>query len=126
VKFSQMVERNIKKAIRLNPQFDQSYLVLGIYYREVANLNWILKLFAETFFGELPPGTNESAIKMLNKAIELKPGAIMHHYELGLTYLVMDDEREAAKHLRMVLKLPVSDHLDKRKITKARELLHDI
>lgn len=126
VKYTQIVERNLKRALKLDPDFDQIYMALGIYYREVANLSWILKVFAETFFGEIPPGTNEDAVKMLSKAIELNPDVIGNHYELALTYLEMDEEDEAAKHLKKVVNLPLSDHLDSRKVKRARELLSDL
>jgi len=43
VKLSRQVEGNIKKSIKLDPNDDRFYAVLGIYYKEVANLNWFFK-----------------------------------------------------------------------------------
>ena len=44
VKLARDVERNFKKMIELKPDFAPPYIGLGIYYREVAKLNFFLKL----------------------------------------------------------------------------------
>ena len=43
VKLSRKVKQNAEKAIELDPQRAEPYVVLGIYYREIANLNRLLK-----------------------------------------------------------------------------------
>uniref|UniRef100_UPI004056722C tetratricopeptide repeat protein n=1 Tax=Candidatus Electrothrix sp. TaxID=2170559 RepID=UPI004056722C len=54
VKLSSSVEKNIRRALAMNPDYADAYAVLGIYYKEVASLNGFLKTFARLFFGDRP------------------------------------------------------------------------
>lgn len=112
VKLSRDVEKNCKKAIAIDPKFGLSYMVLGIYYREVANLNWFLKAFAKTIYGGLPGGSNEDSEKMLLKSIVLMPENIRSYYELALTYRKMKREEETIRYLEKVLQFSPGYHLD--------------
>jgi tetratricopeptide (TPR) repeat protein len=113
VKLARNVEENSKKAIDLDPQFIPAYIVLGVYYREVANLNWALKAFAKTLFGGLPNGTDEDSEKTLLKALELNPQVIHTRFELAKTYLAMGKEGKATEQLKEIIQLPITDHQDK-------------
>ncbi|HWP90760.1 MAG TPA: hypothetical protein VNN20_00980 [Thermodesulfobacteriota bacterium] len=113
VKLARNVEENSKKAIDLDPQFIPAYIVLGVYYREVANLNWALKAFAKTLFGGLPNGTDEDSEKTLLKALELNPEVIHTRFELAKTYLAMGKEVKATEQLKEIIHLPITDHQDK-------------
>ncbi|HEX3035183.1 MAG TPA: hypothetical protein VHT73_08625 [Thermodesulfobacteriota bacterium] len=112
VRLARDVEKNAKKTIEIDPEFAPAYIVLGVYYRRVADLNWFLKQFAKTVFGGLPNGTNEDSEKMLLKAIELDPQIIYAHYELVKTYEAIKKEDKAKEHLKKILELPVADHQD--------------
>ena len=122
VRLSRDVEKNAKKSIELEKEFAIPYVVLGIYYREVANANWLLKIFAKTLFGGLPDGTNEDSEKMLLKAIELEP-SILTHYELAKTYEVMGKIDKSVEHLKKVVELPIVDHRDQMKKADAEKKL---
>ena len=122
VRLSRNVEKNAQKSIELDSEFAHPYVVLGIYYREVANLNWFLKTFAKTIFGGLPDGTNEDSEKMLLKAIELNP-SIYAHYELAKTYEVMGKVDKSVEHLKKVVELPIVDHQDLMKRADAEKKL---
>jgi tetratricopeptide (TPR) repeat protein len=126
VKLSRQIEKNAKKAIELDPKFDRTYVILGIYYREVANANWVLKAFAKSFFGGLPDGTNQDSERMLLKAIELNPGNIYAHYELARTYEKMRKIDKAIKHLQKAIELPIVDHQDKQIKVKAQTMLKQL
>lgn len=123
VKLSRSIEVNASKAVKIDPSLFRPHLLLGIYYREIANLNWFLKAFAKTFFGGLPDGTNEDSLRELLKSAELNDKFPRIFYELGLTYDTMGKKDEAVKNLRITLMLPKADHLDDRYKKKARELL---
>jgi tetratricopeptide (TPR) repeat protein len=126
VKLSRKVKQNAEKAIELDPQHPESYVVLGIYYREIANLNPILKGFAKVFFGGLPGGTNEDSEKSLLKALELKPTYINAHFQLAKTYEEMKQKDKAIAEYQKVLELPQADHQDKTIQTKAEKRLKRI
>lgn len=123
VKLSRSIEVNASKAAKIDPNLFRPHLLLGVYYREIANLNWFLKAFAKTFFGGLPNGTNEDSEQELLKSVELNDKFPRTFYELGLTYEVMGKKDEAVKNLRITLELPKVDHLDDRYKEKAKELL---
>jgi tetratricopeptide (TPR) repeat protein len=112
VKLSKEIEKNAKKSIELNPEFYGPYIVLGMYYREVANANWFLKSFAKGFLGGLPDGTNRDSERMLLKAIELDPK--------------MGRKDEAIKYLKKVIELPRYDHQDLQIKAEAKVMLNKL
>lgn len=122
VSFARDVEKNAKKAIELDPKFAKPYVVLGVYYRGVADLNWFLKRLAKTMFGGLPEATNEDSQKMLLKSIELDP-SIFANYELAKTYEMMKKKDELINCLKKVLELPIVDHQDQMKKSDAKNRL---
>ena len=125
VKLARNVEDNLQKSIKHNPDFAPSYIAMGIYYREVATLSWFLKNFANAFLGGLPDGTLEDSKNMLLKAIELRPEFIISHYEIGKTYIEMEDYEKADMHFQKVLELDIIDHSDWSKKEKVRKMRDD-
>ena len=88
--------------------------MLGIYYREVANLNWFLKNFAKAFFGGLPDGSNEDSEEALLKAIELVPTDIITYYELARTYEKMKKkDKERFLNIKARLYYRLKEYLQK-------------
>ena len=123
VKLSGFVEKNAKKAIELDPQYEKPVTTLGIFYREVANLNWFLKAFANTFFGGKLKGTNEQAEELLLKAIELNPARIYPRFALAETYKFMRQKDKEIEQLEKVVELPIGDHEDQNKKDQAEKRL---
>lgn len=112
VALSRNIEAMARKGIELDPSYSQSYSVLGVYYREVASLNPVLRAFAKYLLGGLPDGTYEDSARMFLKSIELDPGNVYGHYQLAVTYEKMDAPAKAAAMYRKVLELPIVDHQD--------------
>jgi tetratricopeptide (TPR) repeat protein len=113
VKLSGSVEKDIQKALAMNPDYADAYVVLGIYYKEVASLSGFLKTFARLFFGELPEGTFEDALKAFNKAIALKTTRLVYTYFLiGHTYEEMDEPEKAKQAYLKAVDFPNTDHRD--------------
>ena len=123
VKLARNVEENLQKIIRLKPEFAPSYIALGIYYRQVSNLSWFQKKFANSFLGGLPDGTIEDSRDSLLKAIELDPDFIITHYEIGRTYREIGDYGKAKYHFQKVLELDIRDHSDYSKKDKVKLIL---
>ena len=113
VKLGRDVEKYARKAIEIKPDYGEPYVALGVYYREVANLNWFLKKFAKAFFGGLPDGTNEDSLNMLLKAEELLPENVYVQFELGKTYKEIGNKEKMKEHFDKALKLPNTDHRDR-------------
>ncbi|XCN72812.1 MAG: hypothetical protein Q3M24_21410 [Candidatus Electrothrix aestuarii] len=127
VKLSGSVEKNVRKAIAMNPDYADAYVVLGIYYKEVASLNGFLKAFARVFFGDLPEGTFEDALKAFHKAIALKTTRLVYAYFLiGHTYESMDEPEKAKQAYLKALGFPNTDHRDHAVKERARNRLQSL
>ncbi|MCI5130007.1 MAG: hypothetical protein D3904_00405 [Candidatus Electrothrix sp. EH2] len=124
VKLSEKVERNIQKAITLHPNYADAYVVLGIFYKEVAGLNSFLKAFARLFFGKLPDGTYEDAARSFKKAIRLRTSRpIYTYFHLGRTYEHLNKPEQAKSIYFKALKFPETDHRDHIVIKQIKERL---
>jgi len=126
VKLSRAVEQSGRKALELNPNHANAHLLMGVYYREIANLNWALKAFANTFFGGLPAGTNEDGLRELKKSAEFYNLSVRVHYELGKTYEVMGDKKSAAAEYKIAAELPLMDHMDAKYIAESKVRLRSV
>jgi len=126
IKYAKLVEQNAKKSISLNPNTYLPYIILGIYYREIAGLSWIERAFANTFLGNVPSGSYEESESMLKKALSFDPNMIVANYQLAKTYRQMDREPEEKALLKKVLILPIRDFRDKFAKEKANKRLNSI
>lgn len=126
VKFAQKIKSNLDISMKKNPDHFLPYIILGIYNREVASLSWIEKLFANTFFGELPEGSYEESEKLFLKALNLEPDMIVATFQLARTYRRMEREKEEISMLKKVISLPMRDFRDKFSIIKSKKRLTDL
>ena len=102
------------------------YLILGIYNRQIDALSWIERLFANTFFGDVPEGSFEESEKMMLKVLELKPGLVIAALHLSLTYQEMGKEEKEIALLKKVIELPETNFRDKFAKRKAKERLEEL
>jgi tetratricopeptide (TPR) repeat protein len=127
VRLSKEIKKEVDKAIELDPNDDIAYHVLGRWNRKLANLSWIERGFANMFLGGVPEeASEENAAAAFKKAIELNPGYINHHLELGMTYEMMDMEEEAKAEYQKCLNLPKSSAADDGHKATAKEKLDDL
>lgn len=106
VELSKEIKVEAEKAIELNSKEDLPYHVLGIWQREMVQLNWALKKFAEFLYGKFPAASMDDAVKNLRHATELAPNVVAHRVELGVTLADTRKWDEAAKELEKALALP--------------------
>lgn len=126
IKLAHKIEDNAKKSLKLNPHQYLSYVILGIYYRKIADLSWFERLFANAFFGSVPEGTFEESVQMLNKALDLYPKTIVASYQLALTYEAMGDKESETKVLKKLQTYPEQNFRDKFAIKKAKRKLQNL
>jgi tetratricopeptide (TPR) repeat protein len=127
IQLSKEIKKEVDLAIECDPNDDVAYHVLGRWNRKLANLSWIERGFANIFLGGVPEeASDENAVAAFKKAIELKPGHINHHLELGITYEMMGLDEEAAKEFQICLDLPKSDSDDDQHKKHAQEYLDDL
>jgi len=123
IKLAHKIEENAKKSLSMNPHQYLSYVILGIYYRKIADLSWFEKLFANTFFGSVPEGTFEESVQMLTKALELYPNTIVAGFQLALTYEAMGEKERETDLLKKLLTYPEKNFRDKFAKIKAERKL---
>jgi tetratricopeptide (TPR) repeat protein len=126
VKFAQKIKKNLEISLQKNPDDYLPYIILGIYNREVASLSWLEKLFANTFFGELPEGSYEESERLFLKALTIEPGMIVATFQLARTYRKMEREKDEIILLKKVLKLPKRDFRDAFAISKSKRRLTEL
>ncbi len=126
LKLGKDVERYARKAIELNPRFAPPYAVLGVFYREVANLNWLERALANSFAGGIPRATNEDSEMMFLKAIELDPASVYAHYQLALTYEIAGKRNQEVKVLKEVAELSPRNSQELSFKTEAQKKLQNL
>lgn len=117
------VEAYANRALELDPDYAYALLALGIFYRELGDLNWVQRTFANTFFGGLPEGGNEKAIRYLVRALEQDPTLVMTHFELAETYRAEGNMESAIYHYGRVLELTPINTEELRHQRDARRIL---
>jgi tetratricopeptide (TPR) repeat protein len=108
VELSKEVKAEAEKALQLDPNDDVALHVLAIWNREMVELGWFLKSFAQLLYGKFPPASLDVAISDLRRASELKPDVVPHHVELGVTLASAKRWPEAKAELDKGLALPTA------------------
>jgi tetratricopeptide (TPR) repeat protein len=126
IKYAFKVKLNAEKAIKMNPDDVYPYIILGIYYREAAGLNWFEKLFAKSFLGGVPEGTYEESKHMFYKSLAIDHEIISAYYNLSKTYDKLDDRKNQIDCLNRVIQLPVRNFRDKFAKVKAAKKLGEL
>jgi tetratricopeptide (TPR) repeat protein len=126
VKLCTMIKLELDWSLRLDPDDDVAYSILGSFYRALGNVSWIERQLVAIFLGGLPAGGFEDAEAALRKAIMLSPDIIRHHYELGELFVDLDRNQEALGEFRLVEGLPVRLALDARLKLSAAQNIRDL
>ncbi|MGD1020205.1 MAG: hypothetical protein ABSA12_12910 [Verrucomicrobiia bacterium] len=108
VSLASEVKKEAERAIKLDDKEALAYHVLGVWNREMAELNWVLRKFAELLYGKLPSATLDEAIHDLERANQLAPRVIPHRVELGITLVSARRWQEANDNLEAALAMPRS------------------
>jgi tetratricopeptide (TPR) repeat protein len=126
VELSKEVKTEAEQALALNPKEDLAYHVLGVWNREMAELNWMLRTVAEVLYGRFPPASRDEALKDLRHAAELMPAAVAHRVELGITLASARQWLEAAQTLEGALQMPQTWVTDASYKERARLMLERV
>lgn len=100
-----------EQAVRINPNNDRAYHILGRWHFEVSQLSWFLRKLSKLVFRTSPEGSFKLAINYFNKALELD-NIPVHRYWLGMAYLESGNTEEALIHFKQVLQLENVQHND--------------
>ena len=103
---SPRIKAAVDRALRLNPNDDTAWHILGRWNRVLANINVVKRLFSKALYGDLPVTTNEEAERCLQKAIAINPNRLIHYIELGRIYAQMGRNDDARKNIQKGLAMP--------------------
>jgi len=110
IEYSRYVKAEAEKALQLDPKDDFAWHVLGRWNYSVATLNPFLKLIAKYVYGGMPEASLEEAERDYQKAIEIAPQRVIHHYELARVYVALGQMDAARKEWEMELTLKPEDN----------------
>jgi len=120
---SRRIKDAADKAIRLDPNNDLAWHVLGRWNRVLAGVNSVKRTFASLLYGELPAGSNSEAVLCFQKAIQINPNRLMHYIELGQTYAQMGKNADARRLIVQGLAMPDVEKDDPEIKRRGRETL---
>jgi len=123
LKISWELLHEVDSAIAIDSNDDAAYSIKGSFYRALGNIGWLKKGLASVFIGKVPDGGFPDAEQALKRAAGIAPEVMRHPYELGILYLDMGREEEAARWLERAAALPVRVAIDRPRLEKIRELL---
>lgn len=126
VESSRVIKVAAEKTVKLDPDNDLGWHVLGRWHLVVAEVSGVKRALAQVVYGKLPPATYQDAERCFEKAIELNPNRLMHYIELGRTYAGMDRKDEARKYLAKGLSMRETEKDDPETKEKGRELLQKL
>jgi len=126
LEYSKKIQSEAEAAVELNPQNDFAWHVLGRWNYELATLNPALRVVAELIFGKFPDASLERAAECFEKAIAVGPDRVIHHVELGRTYLALGRIDEGRAQLKTGLELPNRKKDDSESKVAARKALDSI
>jgi tetratricopeptide (TPR) repeat protein len=123
MEYSKIVKSEAEKAVALDPKNDLALLILARWNFDMATLNPILKAFAQTLYGQLPPASKELAEEYFQKAIAAAPQKIMHHAEYAMALESKGKTKEARAEWLKVKQLKPTDAEDRRYVAQADQKL---
>ena len=109
---SRIIKNEAEKALRLNPDSDLAWHVLGRWNMGYAEVTGVKRALAEVAYGKLPVTTYGDAAKCFEKAVALKPDRLMHYIELGRAYSHMGRTADARRVLNQGLAMKETEKDD--------------
>ena len=120
---SYKVQQYGMKAIKLAPEYEHCYHLMGRWHYELAELSWFERNVASLVYATPPKGSYKEAIKLFKQAIKINSIEIRHHYWLAKTYQAIDEKELAKKEFEIVVSLKPKDKKDKIMQVKSKKNL---
>ncbi|MBV9986665.1 MAG: tetratricopeptide repeat protein [Chitinophagaceae bacterium] len=100
------VKRYSDKALAINPNHAKANYTLGKWHYEMATLSGLKKVAVKLFYGGLPEGTLEDAIRYMEKCKSLEPYFATNYLDLAKAYKENRQPAQAIEVLNRLVKLP--------------------
>jgi tetratricopeptide (TPR) repeat protein len=110
VRYAQHVRDEAEAALRLDETYAWAYHVLGRWHAEMSRISQAKRIMASLFYGGFSRPSLDTAIELLERAVELKPDAIAHRVELGFAYAAYGQDERARSQWKRGVQLD-SKHL---------------
>ncbi len=123
VNASPRIKAAVDRTLRLDPNNDNAWHILGRWNRTLAEIGGIKRALAGAIYGSLPKGTYAAAEQALKKAIALNPNRLIHYIELGRIYAQMGRTDDQRRMLQKGLSMPSLERDDAEMKAIGRELL---
>jgi Tfp pilus assembly protein PilF len=123
VEYSRLIRENAEQALQIDPGDSYAWHVLGAWNYELAQMGALTRAIVKVVYGGIPPASNEEAVRLFRKAVELAPDRVSHHAELGRAYAALGRKDEARSELRKALSLPSREKDDPESKQRATETL---
>ena len=112
VEYSRLIKEHADLALKLDPTDSYAWHVLGVWNYELAQMGGVTRAIVKLVYGGIPAASNEEAVRLFRKAIELAPERVSHHAELGRALLAQGDKPGARAELEKALALPAKEKDD--------------
>lgn len=126
IEASHKIKTEAESAIKLNPQDDFAWHLLGRWNQELAQIGGLTRALAMIVYGALPSASYDDAVKCFQKAIALNPNRLIHYVELGRTYALMGRKVEARKFIEKGLAMANRDQDDPGTKERGRKTLQTL
>jgi tetratricopeptide (TPR) repeat protein len=126
VETSPRIKSAVDKTLRLDPQNDLAWHILGRWHRNLAEISGLKRVVASALYGGLPKGSLAEAESALRKAIALNPDRLIHYIELGRIYANMGRKADARKYIEKGLAMPEVEKDDAEMKARGREVLEKL
>ena len=103
---SPMIKAGADRALKLNPQNDDAWYVLGRWHLGLASITGIKRAMGKLIYGDLPVTTNEAGVACFENCVKINPKRLRSYIELGRAYAEMGQKETARKFIEKGLAMP--------------------
>lgn len=128
VDYAVAVRENALRAVEIDSTAAGAWNVLGEWHAEIKRLNGLTRFAAQRLLGADTFGLASwsEAERLLKRAIELEPEAVIHRLALARVYVDLERRAEAREQLNRAIELPTVQPTDDQSRREAEELLRDL
>ena len=123
VKAAKEIKTYADIAVKTDPKNYKAWHVLGRWYYEVSNLNFIERAVIKLMFGGMPKSSFAESVNAFEKAKNLHPGFVINYFELAKAYKKNNQKDKAIASLNAMLQMPDTTEDDEATKISARQLL---
>jgi len=121
------IKSELDRAIGIHPGISLAYLERGRWHRRLATRSLWERTVSKVLLAKVPKGgSKESAVRDLEKAVELAPQSIEARMELARMYLELERDADARRELERALGAPAHRPRDPGLQAEARQLLEKL